>query len=110
MPAIFAITKHAAEMQPDAIEASELGADSGVLCGAEFMAGRHNLFLFTLLLKLLAIAHIRSLRLIHGRVNSSTRSSMDGSLELGSRKHFWDENFGRGAHHTREKSTPLPAR
>jgi hypothetical protein len=55
MPAIFVITKQAAEMQPDAIEASEVGAYSGV----EFMAGLHTLFLLLPYCSLLAIAHIR---------------------------------------------------
>jgi hypothetical protein len=45
MPAILVITKEAAEMQPDAIEASQLDRYGGVAGGLEFVVGCHVLFL-----------------------------------------------------------------
>jgi hypothetical protein len=46
MPAILAITKDTAEMQPDAIEATQLDRNSGVACGLMFLVNCHMLFLF----------------------------------------------------------------
>jgi hypothetical protein len=48
MPAILVITKEAAEMQPDAIEATQLDRNSGVACGLKFLIDRHALFLLLL--------------------------------------------------------------
>jgi hypothetical protein len=44
MPAILVIAKEAAQMQPDAIEATQLGRYSAVACGLEFVVDCHTLF------------------------------------------------------------------
>jgi hypothetical protein len=44
MPAILVIAKEAAEMQPDAIEATQLDRNSGVARGLEFVVDCHILF------------------------------------------------------------------
>ena len=48
MPAILAITNETAEMQPDAIEATQLGTYSGVAGGLEIVMNCHILFLLFL--------------------------------------------------------------
>jgi hypothetical protein len=44
MPAILVIAKETAQMQPDAIEATQLGRYSAVACGLEFVVDCHILF------------------------------------------------------------------
>jgi hypothetical protein len=74
------------------------------------MAGLHTLFFYCLSAACWLLLIFGSLTLIHVRENSSTRLSMYSALGLRSSRHISDENFGRGAHHTRKKRTPLPAR
>jgi hypothetical protein len=44
MPAILVIATEAAEMQPDAIEATQLDRNGGVACSLEFVVDCHILF------------------------------------------------------------------
>lgn len=45
MPTILVITKETAQMQPDAIEATQLGRYGGVTCDLHFAINCHILFL-----------------------------------------------------------------